>query len=433
MHPRNNTPRVRMAGTIAFLVIYAAFFIVLVKIGPLLQRDSSTYLQKAHIVSPLYPLFLQIHKSIFADGFLTAVIITQLLLGFGACLWFAHAMRRLFSLPHFMRGLLAIILLMPYVIATRFGNSILTEGLAYPLFLVVMKYFLEGMVRRSSSSLIWMLLLSVVLVLTRRQFSVLYPLFAVALFYMFLFAPSAYRKFTLLFVLLFAAALAQFAERAVQYKRDGRFTNIPFTGFHLVTAPLFIAASGDADHFTDERLRALFSETHQRLAAKGLLESSPAPDGSHVRLQLIDRYHGSYNAICWGTLLPVLHENGITDWYEIDKVTRGMLRPLIQHNWRSFLQLYRQNIARGAGGILHAIFLGVFMALACAYHIIKRDGLSLAAALVSMLSIGSLLVIALAEPVRSRYIAYTAGLQICFYIIVAVQCFRSQPGTDSPD
>lgn len=424
--------RYDIGGTICFLVIYAALFILLLRIGPLVHKDTHSYLNNAPIYSPVYPYFLQIYDRIFGDRFLEIVVFSQLLLGFGACLWLAHSLRRLFSLPNFTTGLLAFILLLPYLLTTNFGNTIFTEGLAYPMFLLAMKFFLTGMRVRRTSQLVKFLLMSVLLVLTRRQFYILYPLFAIALIYIFVFSPAFFRKFTLLFLFVFIVAATQLAEMSIQYFRDGHFAKIPFTGFHLVSAPLFLSKQGDAKYLATEEQRILFTETHERLAKKGLLVESPPTTCSHVRMLLIDHFRGSYNAICWGTLLRVLHERGVTDWYKIDELTRGLSLSLIRNNLRSYLNLIRLNIIDGAGGGLNTVFLLVFTLLAWGYHFLKRDGLSLAAAFVSTLHIGNLVLIALAEPVLTRYTSYTIGLQICIYSIVAVECFRVRQYKEPP-
>ncbi len=317
-------------------------------------------------------------------------------------------------------------MLLPYVTATRFGNAIPTEGLAYPLFLIVIKYLLEGLLRKKTSALIKAFLLSALLILTRRQFLVFYPLFAMVVIYIYCLAPEIYRKHVLLLVLIATVAATHMMERTCQYLLDGHFRTIPFTGFHLVVAPLFVSRTGDGDFLGEEEQRIVFEKTHARMAERGLLKGTAGAGAEFGAILPIDHFYGSYNAICWSTLLPVLKEQGIDDWYRIDAITRGMAWTLARRNFRDCLKLYRLNAVRGAGGNGQAILLILFMLLAIGYHAVYRNGLSLMAAVVSMLSLGSLLLVALSEPARPRYIAYTTMLQVCICVIVVFDGFRRQ-------
>ena len=410
---------------VPFLLLLAGLFMLLIGRGYILKGDAASFINNSHIVAPLYPFFLKIHAWIFGGCYLWAAAVSQLVLGFGAALWFADSLRNRLLLPSYLTAILSLILIVPYFTAMQFGNSILSESLAYPLLLITMRFFLAGLLDRQSSPLIAAFLWSIPLILTRRQFVVLYPLFALSLIYIHTLGPRFSRKAQLILTLMAVIGGTHLIERTCQYLRDGRFEPIPFSGFHLVTAPLFVSQPGNGALMADDTQRAIFDKTYARLKKRGLLYRSSLAGPDQLDLLPVECYYAGYNSICWQTLLPVLHEQGLQDWYRIDPVTRSMAWMLIRYNRGDYLKLLRLNVVRGAGGNFQLVFLILFLLLASGYHWRHRDGLSLVAVVISLLNLGSLFLIALAEPVRTRYITPTESLQICVYVIAAVQGWRS--------
>jgi O-antigen ligase len=408
---------------IGFILILLGLLAAFAKQGYWLKSGADMFLDDSHLIAPIYPLFLRIHQWIFGDGALTVAAFTQLLLGFGTCYWFAHALSKNLSLPDYLKFLLTFILLLPYFPATRFGNAIANEGLAYPLFLVVAKYILDGVHHQKTSSLIKAFLWSVPLILVRKQFLLFFPCFALVLAYIYFFASNVYRKHTLLVIFIITVIAVNMIERGWQYKRDDHFSSIPFSGFVLIAMPLYVSSSGDNKYLRTEDQRAIFEKTHARMMEKGLHKNSRG-ETKGLFIQPVAHFSAAYNSIIWQTLLPAIREQGVSDWYRIDSMTTDMAWTLARHNAREYLQIYRHNFIAGAGGKSHAVFLFLFLLLAAVYHAKYRDGLSLAAVVVSVLSVGNLMLVAMAEPVLPRYLAYTQNLQICFYVIVAYEGYQ---------
>jgi hypothetical protein len=381
------------------LLLFAGLLAALGRRGYILKGDTESYINNAPIVAPLYPLYLDLHAWIFGGAYLQAAALSQLVLGFGAALYLADSLRKQLSLPNYVTILSTLILIVPYFCAMGFGNSILSESLAYPLLLITMKHLLGGLLERKTSQLTAAFLWSVPLVLTRRQFVVLYPLFGLSVIYVYLLGPRFTRKAALVVTLIAVLAGTQLLERSCQYLRDGRFRPVPFSGFHLVTAALFVSQAGDGVYLADATERAVFDTTYARLKDKGLLFGLAPAGLEGLELLPVERYYAGYNSICWGTLLPVLQELNIQDWYRIEPLTRSLAWSLARHNVGDYLKLLRMNVV--------------------------RDRLSLAAAVISLLNLGSLVTIALAEPVRARYITPTESLQICIYVIVSIEAWRA--------
>lgn len=412
--------------TVGWAALLAGLFGYLLRKGAVVAGNAQAYIDNVRTVAPGYPFFLGLHGWIFGDNFLTAAVATQLVLGLGACVWLALSLRRYLSLPGYVSPLFGFLLLMPYFFNLDFGNKIMSEALAYPLFLVVMKYFVEALARNRTGALVKAFLWTAALVLVRKQFLVLYPVFFLTVVYVYVLAPTLYKKHVLLIVLVASVVGGQIAERGWQYRRDGRFAPVPFTGFQIVTAPLFVSRPEDAGAFADEKQKQIFEKTHARLAEKGLLRTSAPAGRHHFALQVIERYAGGYNAIGWGTLLPTLREEDVGDWYRIDAVTREMAWTLAKQNPRGYLEILRLNVAHGAGGNVNFLFLLAFALMAVGYHLKYRDALSLVAAMVSILHLGNILLVALAEPTLNSYVIYTQNLQACLYVAVACEALRRQ-------
>ena len=90
--------------------------------------------------------------------------------------WFVARLRRLFALPAWVLHVSTFcLLLMPYWGPLRVGNKILSEGFAYPLFLLALGHLLTALVQRRSRGFWFFFLFTGRSVLNRPQFLFLYP------------------------------------------------------------------------------------------------------------------------------------------------------------------------------------------------------------------------------------------------------------------
>ncbi len=152
--------------------------LLLISRGAELTRDSASYLDAAVYRTPLYPLFLDLLQAIAAGKALIAAVVLQAALGLSAISILVRYLRRALGLPTWVTWLTAALLLLPYVGPLAVANRIQSEALAYPLFLLAMRYLLAAIVEDRAAPLLAAAGLAGAAVLARPQLLFLYPVVA---------------------------------------------------------------------------------------------------------------------------------------------------------------------------------------------------------------------------------------------------------------
>lgn len=379
-------------------------------LGPLQEADTPSYRQHDIIRSPLYPAWLS--AGMGADGVL---VFLQLALGFGAAAALTRGIRRLLRAGPWGGQVIFAILLAPYYGPSLFGNRMLSEALAYPIFLVAMRALLLGLAESSTQRLLSFFAWSALAILTRRQFLFLVPLAAALLLYVFVYARAAFRKRALVVGTLAMLAVPEVGDRTYHYVLHDRFIAPPLTGIQLAIGPLMIAKyHGDT----------LFGGTRAELERRGLTLSGPA--GEYAL-----RYALHYNA-AKGILFTQAREVGLTTWPEIDRATTEGALSAIREHPREWLTLVLQNMIQGTGGyVIFGSFLLTLAAALVAHHR-TRHRLALLYLAVGFTALCNISLVAVVEPVLRRYTAYTDTILAAVVVTIVMRAMRLSGGQSLP-
>lgn len=396
-----------------------------------LKQDSAGYINNISIRAPLYPIILSAYTKLFGPNNFQILAYLQILAGFLTAFFTASKIINVINLesnfvklPKILFYLIVFLLLFPYYGPSEFGNVILTEALCYPLFLLTFSYLLEGLQNKSTKALLLSIVLSGLLILTRGQFLFLYPAIGIILSYILIFERKAFHTLLLIFCFITTIVGANLFERTYQYIYHGQFKKVPFTGIQLIVAPLYLAKESDADLFNNETEKALFKDIWAVMEEKKINFNSLNED-SFFHFSTYTHFYHSYNRICWESFSPLLSKYGLTNPYQNDIVLTRMGLTLICHNLKAFFILYILNIVFNLGGIYYLLLLGAATVSALAIFFKTRHPLSMAYLLITLLSAGNYLLIAVVEPVLRRYSAYTDGLQASILLILITFAFQS--------
>lgn len=392
-------------------------FLSLLNQGVILRSDGYGYLKAIIIRSSLYPSVLSFYHVFFKPGVYQPLVFAQLLLGFYAAGYASKKLQTFFLFDDAIRYTCSLIFLTPYFFGDyRFGNTIMSEAITYPLYLIAFSLLLKGLLQHETKAILKFTGILMILMLARRQFLFVYPAFAVILTYFALFKRTKLPLSLIVGVFLISIIATNLIERSYQYLMHDHFETIPFTGFQLTVAPLYVSKPSDAIHFSDPKVRALFSEIHAKLEKKNATLHSLKPNKVEVD-HFYHHFAGVYNTICWGTVKTTLAEHGISDWYEIDKITLEMAKTLIQLHPKEWFKLYFSSVKFKMGGYYYLFFLSAVLILSFFKSIHSKDKLSLSLFVVSLFTFANYTAVALVEPINRRYACYTETMQICMFLI----------------
>ncbi|PQB04850.1 hypothetical protein [Aureitalea marina] len=336
--------------------------------------DSEGYLKSYLIRTAGYPLFLRAVTAISGEYFEWILKGLQAVIGCWGIGYFLRKLKRLKILQPLSVVVLCVVLLAPYVFDIRIGNKVLSEALAYPLFLVVIAQLFGALIRRSNRSLLlaipWLLLLLSV----RNQFIFLVPI-GIALAYLIYRDKGQLRPFLMVMILWLAIPLVgNLTDRSYHYLQHGHFVRTPWQGIHFMAPAMFVAELEDVDLFDEEVKRNYFSQMHASLAAKKLHIDHP----NDFYWDPVVIYVYQFTEIANSTLFMEGREiiapgkDRYETFIEVDRVTGQMAPVLIKNNFRRWFRIYRGNFVHGIGSTALAVVL-LFLLLYGIYSLSKRN------------------------------------------------------------
>lgn len=169
---------------ISSIVFAVAFLGFLGTDGPIIQKDSTSFIEGWYNIKKsywLYVAFLDVCEGVFGyDAGLYAAYIIQSLFAFGASIILTEYLRRYFKLGYPVAFLIYVCTYLPYGYSLPqdvANHHIMTEAIAYSLFTIYITYVFKSFLEERKRYMILVGLLTILLVLTRSQLILLVPVY----------------------------------------------------------------------------------------------------------------------------------------------------------------------------------------------------------------------------------------------------------------
>ena len=371
-------------------------------VGPIQAPDSYTYIHGNEVRSPLYPLIIQM-----VNGNLSLLVLLQLALGLFAAHYLLVTLKEIFRFTIDIAIIVLCLLLYPYchVLAPSvfyMGNYILTEPICYPLFLLALAFLFKGITQGKLSQYIAFIVFSGLLVLTRRQFLFLYPIFAIVFCYVVLIQKPNFSKILLLAIFVSSILFTNVLEKTYQYVQHGKFVTIPFTGKQMLISALFVAKEQDEKLFHDPTQKEFFINVHEKMSAMQITFK--------YRQSLVKNYISYYeyfNYVLHGVVPEVLKSMNLKDVYVNNAMFLDITFRLIQSNFKDYVKLYVKNIQVNMGSRSFVLFLISMYMFSFLYCLRYGNAWALVFFLTVTMHIGNYMLVGLVEPIKWRYSLYT--------------------------
>ena len=402
----------------------AVFLFLWYAVGVKLDLDSGSYIDGSILRSPLYPLIIQLFS--FIDSSLNVLILFQLLLGLFAVHTFLHTLRKIFNFGFITSVVVLIFISLPYYFITvkqRFfiGNLILTGSICYPLFLLASASIFNAVIQQKLRFYLHFILLTALLILTRRQFLFLYPFFILVWLALFFQKEKIeFSRLILLAVFIFSIIATNMIEKTYQYIKHDKFTTVPFTGRQLLVMPMFVAKESDKNLFARENQRDIFMHIYDEMASEGIAFYHKGSPSINAYIAYERHYNDISHYIIPRSAQKVMGAQ--YDEYKMDACTVQMSLVLIRHNFKDFLKLYLKNIEMNSGKKPFVLFLFLVFTLTLINYIKHRSKASLILLFALILQLGNYMLIALVEPIIWRYTIYTN--QVLFALLALCVAYK---------
>lgn len=404
--------------------------------GAVICVDSESYITMSLAREFFYPLFLAILRGIFgANNFLLMAAIIQSILQ-GYVVWNVTVyLRKQFSLNMLYTGMviliqIAVSLLNRFVAlrGSMYSNSIMTESICIPLFILFIRYIHEYVVDKKRRSIIIACFLSFIMISTRKQ---MYVTIVLILVVWIVKHYKAWKKLVLGLIIAMAIIVGSKAcDKLYNYFVHGSFVGHVNDSRFVLTMMMYTSEREYVDKLPQE-LQPLFLAIYDICDEKGYLMHSC----DRGWLNEVSHFGDHYDNIQIDTMHPMIVEYANTlsdepvDQQKItDQITNTMIVSLaptcafkILHCiWNNFLSglvttvAQRKSILIAYSFVIYALYVILLI-----YHICKSkkkgkiDAVTWFAILTALAIVSNVGLVSMVIFCQTRYTIYNMAL---FYI-----------------
>lgn len=330
--------------------------------GVVYCTDSPGYIGMDLAREPLYPLYLAFFRMIFGDGefYLWAAVLGQGMLSAVAAWSLAGFLTKEFKRNRFDSVILLLIPLLVSLLcrfaakrSSMYSNSILSEGVCIPLFLLFARYLLDYCFHKErKKSLLISAVLSVIVISARKQMMVTLMLLVLAILFTEMRKQTV--KQTLIRICVYVAAillLVSGIDRGYNYILRGENVRHSSDDRFLLTVVFYESEKEDARQIEEGEVRQLFLDIYESCDEKGYLGHS-AEGGWYNR---VNHFTDHYDNIQIDTMWPMIRSyvnstmqgSEVDREEEIDRIMEIMTRSLLPETKWGIVRVFMDNVLAG--------------------------------------------------------------------------------------
>lgn len=419
------------------LLIPLAFFIAFFFIdGYVICDDSESYIIMLEFREPLYPLIIDFFRKLLGENsnlYLYGVVLLQSILAAYVTYNITSYLSKEYDLPNSIRFLiLSIILgvsLLCRIAAKRgimYSNSILSEGVAYPLFLLFFRYIYEYLITNKTRSLIIATILSFLMVSLRKQMYLSLMLIVCSMIFIMIQTKKYKQKIMQILIVCFVV-VGSFKLFDLVYMKTMLNSEGTHTGDNrfLTTMVFYTCEKEDSKLIDDPAVKEMFLDIYNECDTKGYLKHS-ANKGWFNRNKHFGDNYDLIQDYMWNVFrTKVWHTNGGVNVEQIsDEYSEVVVKALLPSVWPKILTTLIDSFFAGLMITVTAdrkifiipsiiIYLCYFIVLAIN---IKKEGLSKYSLLGLLTIISVILNVGIVSCVIFNQTRYTIYNMPLFYI-----------------
>lgn len=328
--------------------------------GVQICADSNSYINMTSAREPVYPLFLALFRMIFGEAYyLNAVVFVQNMMMAVAVWLLVMWLKNKFS---FRWWAVAVMVVFHFAVAllcqfaagrsSIYPNSILTEGITLSLWLFFVYFLLQALFSMKIKWVICALVLSAVMMDTRKQMAITYIVLFFTLALGWIKRSGYWKKMGLTIgMILLSIGVAIAGTRMYNLVLRGEFAQNTRDMNLVLTTTLYVADVEDAALIEEEAVRVLFEETMEILDEKECNYQYANPGwrnleahyGAHYDMITIDTTaNGFINYAIERGFAP-----GLDAEQEADRMSGVIVKSLLLDNIGTYLKVYLASMGNG--------------------------------------------------------------------------------------
>ncbi|MFT4698685.1 MAG: hypothetical protein ACI9SJ_001841 [Flavobacteriaceae bacterium] len=418
----NILKKIKNKENILVLLAFIFTFIFLVNKPPIYSPDTYGYLHVNISRYPVYILFIRGFQFIFGSFFEVMMVSFQLVFSIISISIIYKNCKELLNLNIWLKTLLFVILLFPLYPRLYIANNLVSEGLAYPLYLLLISFIIDFLYRNKSIKVIHLSITLLILSLTRGQF--FFISIIVALLYVLKLKKDTFKKgnvFSLLLLIIvpFLITIVDSSFKKVVY---GYYVKTPYSYVNAITLPLFVSELKDTIDIKNEDYKKIFIKSYQRIDSLGLL-SSKINGTKEEKYQV---FHDNFPLICNQNI----HDQGKLYYLNIDSTPhlnsiktelacKAMFPVLVKNHFKEWVIIYFTGMIHGFFESIVLLFFFLFTLIYGGLITLRNYTINNSLLfLSSLLIISNSMIVALACHSISRYLFYNYFLGFIIFILI---------------
>lgn len=401
-----------------YFFIITFLFLFVIRTPIIYFPDSKGYLAMTIYRSCGYSFFLETHQYLFGSYFESALIFSQCILNTACALYLTSCFRRTVALDKWLAIVLFILLLFPVFLGILTANTVLSESLAYPLYLLIIGKVMMGFHSKKHIHFYAAALITLVLILVRGQFLFLIPVLIAAAILTYYKSLFSIRNFLLMGFIILIPILSILIDIGFHKIKHNQAVTTPLTGIQIITIPFFVADENDYTIFETKEQQDYFKYVYSKLKEKKLLRSQLPSNGKEIEF-----FFENYVSICNLTIA----ENGmetfaadktIEEKYILnDKLTSLMTLPLLKQNFKKWFKVYSANFMKGFDTSKYFLLYLIVLILSGIQLLKKENVTAKVCVFLSLLTIANVALTATAESTIGRYTFYNNWILFAIFLL----------------
>ncbi|MDH7447839.1 hypothetical protein [Aquimarina sp. 2201CG14-23] len=393
------------------IFLYVLVSIYVVWIGVVIEPDTISYVGFSLITPPGYGTFLFVFRKLFGvDYYYPIVVFVQLILCFVSCLYVIKTIQKAFHVDKRLLILIDIILLAPiFVPEYLIVNRIVTQGLAYSSFLMMIAFLIQYLFTNKKRAIWWLIGSVFIGVLVRTQLMFVIPVLIFVYGYRWFTTKDSKRYVVPIVVILLLPVMVSLIQKTFNYVVHDRYTNISSTGLQVMIMPFFVADAEDYKVYDDRKTQEYYKHMYQVAKERKLLDDFYTPYNDNV----FHYFDYNFVKISYGILsvegrkfLRPSDPDSFEAFIENDKFLMSMWFPLVLDNFWKCIDLFYKNVEHGFGGF-YMIWLYIILLIASLYFWkTNKEQLAILAFIFLILTICNILLVCAVQHSISRYMIY---------------------------
>lgn len=412
-----------------FFVIFLFLLVFLLNFveGPQFSPDSGSYEHYSIIRIGLYPFAISFFKLLFKEQAFQYLSVFQTLFTLGAVHYLTQFLRHQFNLPYCSYIGIICVLLFP-VVAHSLSVNILSESLAYPLFLLAGLFLFKMIIFKKAADNLFFMTTLFLLCFTRQQYVCLYVVAFLYGFYLLIFEKDWKNSRKILLTSVLSLCTFFMTERAYHLVFHGHFAGSPFSGTQLLMRPLFVASPSALQSIDDPKQKLFVAEVVEELKRREIINPGAPIRELYVYEYFYNTMYHAVSAKIWNKiwakdLLDKELNQNLTSFQVqqvIDQNALSMSWQLVKNNFLTIAIYYVKDVMRGMGGYATVFFLFILslVLVLSSYKSCKRINMLYLLTICSIvMHLGNSALVCLFEPPITRYVYTTNALMYVMIII----------------